>query len=39
MQPTGDHLDVLGVEPPLCITRQSVDALADALGRVLRTGW
>ncbi|RYZ27859.1 MAG: aminotransferase class III-fold pyridoxal phosphate-dependent enzyme, partial [Propionibacteriaceae bacterium] len=39
MQPTGDHLNVLKVKPPLCITRASVDAFADALERVLRTGW
>ncbi len=39
MQPTGDHLNVLKVKPPLCVSRASVDVFADALGHVLRTGW
>jgi len=39
MQPTGDHLNVLKIKPPLCVSRASVDAFADALGHVLTTGW
>ncbi|MBN9155389.1 MAG: aminotransferase [Microbacterium sp.] len=38
-QPTGDHGNVLKIKPPLCITRESADALVDALDRVLTTGW
>ena len=39
MQPTGDHQNVLKIKPPLVITRESVDYFADALDRVLSTGW
>ncbi|MEH3076739.1 MAG: aminotransferase class III-fold pyridoxal phosphate-dependent enzyme [Quadrisphaera sp.] len=39
MQPTGDHLNVLKIKPPLCITQASADAFVDALERVLTTGW
>jgi 4-aminobutyrate aminotransferase-like enzyme/Ser/Thr protein kinase RdoA (MazF antagonist) len=39
MQPTGDHLNVLKIKPPLCISSASVDFFADALDRVLTTGW
>ncbi|MGQ7298139.1 aminotransferase [Quadrisphaera sp. KR29] len=39
MQPTGDHLNVLKVKPPLCLSQQSADAFADALDHVLTTGW
>ncbi len=39
MQPTGDHQNVLKIKPPLCVSRESADYFADALGRVLRTGW
>ncbi|HEX5826266.1 MAG TPA: aminotransferase [Candidatus Limnocylindrales bacterium] len=37
-QPTGDGNNVLKVKPPLCITRESADRFADALGIALR-GW
>ena len=39
MQPTGDHLNVLKIKPPLCVTRESVDYFVDGLDRVLSTGW
>jgi 4-aminobutyrate aminotransferase-like enzyme len=39
MQPTGDHLNVLKIKPPLCISHESADFFADALDHVLRTGW
>ncbi|MBF4561288.1 aminotransferase [Microbacterium sp. VKM Ac-2870] len=39
MQPTGDHQNVLKIKPPLCVSTESADYFADALGRVLRTGW
>jgi 4-aminobutyrate aminotransferase-like enzyme/Ser/Thr protein kinase RdoA (MazF antagonist) len=39
MQPTGDHLNVLKIKPPLCVTRESVDYFVDGLNRVLSTGW
>lgn len=39
MQPTGDHLNVLKIKPPLCLSRQSADFFADMLGRVLDEGW
>ena len=39
MAPTGDHLNVLKIKPPLCVTRDSVDYFADSLERVLTTGW
>ena len=39
MQPTGDHQNVLKIKPPLCVTRESADYFADALARVLETGW
>jgi 4-aminobutyrate aminotransferase-like enzyme/Ser/Thr protein kinase RdoA (MazF antagonist) len=39
MQPTGDHLNVLKIKPPLCVATESVDYFADALARVLETGW
>lgn len=39
MQPTGDHLNVLKVKPPLCVSRDSVDYFADQLDHVLATGW
>ncbi|KRB38994.1 aminotransferase [Microbacterium sp. Root180] len=38
-QPTGDHQNILKIKPPMCFTRASADALADALDRVLTTGW
>ena len=39
LQPTGDRLNVLKVKPPLCLTVESADFLADAVGHVLATGW
>lgn len=39
MQPTGDHQNVLKIKPPLCVTQESADYFADALDRVLTTGW
>ena len=39
MQPTGDHLNVLKIKPPLCVTKESVDYFVDGLDRVLSTGW
>ena len=39
MQPTGDHLNVLKIKPPLCVSRESADYFADSLERVLSTGW
>ncbi|OCP07939.1 MULTISPECIES: aminotransferase [unclassified Ensifer] len=39
MQPTGDHLNVLKIKPPLCLTKESADFFADMLGRVLEEGW
>ncbi|HEY2868097.1 MAG TPA: aminotransferase, partial [Gaiellales bacterium] len=39
VQPTGDHLNMLKVKPPLCITRESADFFVDQLELVLRTGW
>ncbi|PTM93485.1 aminotransferase [Mycoplana dimorpha] len=39
MQPTGDHLNVLKIKPPLCLSPQSADFFADMLERVLEEGW
>lgn len=39
MQPTGDHLNVLKIKPPLCLSWQSADFFADMLARVLAEGW
>lgn len=39
MQPTGDHLNVLKIKPPLCLSRESADFFADMLERVLSDGW
>jgi 4-aminobutyrate aminotransferase-like enzyme/Ser/Thr protein kinase RdoA (MazF antagonist) len=35
VQPTGDHKNVLKMKPPMCIARESVDFLCDALDAVL----
>jgi 4-aminobutyrate aminotransferase-like enzyme/Ser/Thr protein kinase RdoA (MazF antagonist) len=35
MQPTGDHLNVLKIKPPMCLTKESADFFADMLARVL----
>ncbi|MGV8937235.1 MAG: aminotransferase [Allorhizobium sp.] len=39
MQPTGDHLNVLKIKPPLCLTRESADFFVDMLRKVLTEGW
>ncbi|HVG88450.1 MAG: aminotransferase [Gaiellales bacterium] len=39
VQPTGDHMNVLKVKPPLCITPADADLFAEALDRVLTEGW
>ncbi|MGO4654686.1 aminotransferase [Ensifer sp. 2YAB10] len=39
MQPTGDHLNVLKIKPPLCLSLESADFFADMLARVLEEGW
>lgn len=39
VQPTGDHLCVLKIKPPLCFDRDAADFFVDALDRVLATGW
>jgi 4-aminobutyrate aminotransferase-like enzyme/Ser/Thr protein kinase RdoA (MazF antagonist) len=39
VQPTGDHLCVLKMKPPMCLTVASADFFVDALDRVLSTGW
>ncbi|MDQ0423418.1 4-aminobutyrate aminotransferase-like enzyme/Ser/Thr protein kinase RdoA (MazF antagonist) [Peteryoungia aggregata LMG 23059] len=39
MQPTGDHLNVLKIKPPLCLTRESADFFAEMLEKVLSEGW
>ncbi|MET0900814.1 MAG: aminotransferase class III-fold pyridoxal phosphate-dependent enzyme, partial [Mycobacterium sp.] len=39
VQPTGDHLCVLKMKPPMCLTVASADFFVDTLDRVLSTGW
>lgn len=39
MQPTGDHLNVLKIKPPLCLSRNSADFFAAMLEKVLYDGW
>ncbi|AQA04996.1 4-aminobutyrate aminotransferase [Mycobacterium sp. MS1601] len=39
VQPTGDHMCVLKMKPPMCLTRESADFFVDVLDRVLHTGW
>ena len=39
MQPTGDHLNVLKIKPPLCLSRDSADFFAAMLEKVLSDGW
>ncbi|WP_455273924.1 aminotransferase [Rhizobium herbae] len=39
MQPTGDHLNVIKIKPPLCLSLESADFFADMLERVLSEGW
>ena len=39
VQPTGDHLNVLKLKPPLVFEAGDADRVADALERVLHDGW
>lgn len=39
VQPTGDHLCVLKMKPPMCLSIASADFFVDVLDRVLSTGW
>ncbi|PYB70467.1 aminotransferase [Rhizobium wuzhouense] len=39
MQPTGDHLNVFKIKPPLCLARESADFFVDTLEKVLSEGW
>jgi 4-aminobutyrate aminotransferase-like enzyme/Ser/Thr protein kinase RdoA (MazF antagonist) len=39
VQPTGDHLNMLKIKPPLCIIRESADFFVEQLDLVLRSGW
>ena len=39
MQPTGDHLNVLKIKPPLCLTYESASFFASMLDKVLSEGW
>lgn len=39
IQPTGDHLNVLKIKPPLCLTRESADFFVRMLDKVLSDGW
>jgi 4-aminobutyrate aminotransferase-like enzyme/Ser/Thr protein kinase RdoA (MazF antagonist) len=39
VQPTGDHLNVLKIKPPLCIDRTAVDFAVDRIDQVLTDGW
>lgn len=39
MQPTGDHLNVFKIKPPLCLSRESADFFVETLEKVLSEGW
>jgi 4-aminobutyrate aminotransferase-like enzyme len=39
VQPTGDHMNVLKIKPPLCLTTESADFFADMLEKALDEGW
>ena len=39
VQPTGDHMNVLKIKPPLCLTRADADFLADRIDEALTGGW
>jgi 4-aminobutyrate aminotransferase-like enzyme/Ser/Thr protein kinase RdoA (MazF antagonist) len=39
MQPTGDHLNVLKIKPPLCLDADAADFFVAMLDEVLTTGW
>lgn len=36
MQPTGDHLNIFKIKPPLCLTKDSADYFVDTLESVLK---
>ena len=36
VQPTGDHLNVLKIKPPLCLDDDAADFFADTLDRAFR---
>ncbi|WP_339448109.1 aminotransferase [Pseudomonas sp. EA_5y_Pfl2_R50] len=38
MQPTGDHLNILKIKPPMVTSQRSVDFFVDMLDRVLEEG-
>ncbi|MFF7707469.1 aminotransferase [Pseudomonas sp. NPDC007930] len=38
MQPTGDHLNILKIKPPMNTTRRSVDFFVDSVAKVLEEG-
>lgn|GEM_PF-6479591 len=39
MQPTGDHLNIFKIKPPLCLTKESSDYFVDTLDAVLGEAW
>jgi 4-aminobutyrate aminotransferase-like enzyme len=39
MQPTGDHLNVLKIKPPLCLSADSADFFVKALEKALEDGF
>lgn len=39
MQPTGDHLNVLKIKPPLCLDADAADFFVAMLDEVLTSGW
>jgi 4-aminobutyrate aminotransferase-like enzyme/Ser/Thr protein kinase RdoA (MazF antagonist) len=39
MQPTGDHLNVLKIKPPLCLDADATDFFVAMLDEVLTSGW
>jgi 4-aminobutyrate aminotransferase-like enzyme len=38
MQPTGDHLNVLKIKPPLCLSIESADFFVKSLERAFEEG-
>jgi 4-aminobutyrate aminotransferase-like enzyme len=39
MQPTGDHLNVFKIKPPMCLDYESANFFASMLDKVLSQGW
>lgn len=39
VQPTGPGRNVLKIKPPLCATRDDIDAFAAAVEHTLEAGW